>query len=554
MKPYLLLLSLFIFSLACTKPDTEEISSADSKTDFNQLTVSQNFNWSSSIKGQVQVKIDNSFSHNGEELWIVNEAGEKLRSAVITDNQVNFNILLPEAGENYFFYHPNSGSQQALKSTGNLSFKPSRPDLTEGKKKTAANLLVNGTFSSSTLFSTSPLSHLGGAAALAYTGGWWTDASDFPDIYHVNNSYFRIDHPGSAILSQTVAAKPNTAYRLRVYSNGLNGVPLSHTILNSSGQAVGGGHDTYDWFAPQGGGGPVQVTFTTPATAAYIQLSPWLSGSSYATFVELVELSVDNDNDGVPNSSDDYPNDGQRAYRSNFPTSGYQTLVFEDLWPYKGDFDFNDVVVSTQVATASNAANKKVDMTFTVSVDAIGSGFHHGIGVLLNDRTLSDFPFDIIESVSGDAIQDPDNTNGVIISPDINEDQVLGASLNYTFTVTFTANYADNYSSEEVIPDVYTFRVLDRTHEIHQFGFYGSSVSNTSQLFNTGDDAGNNGPFKTQQGFPWVLEIITADKSFKRPKEKVNILEAYPGFQTWAESDGSLGTDWLNNPVLNNVY
>ncbi|HCQ16986.1 MAG: hypothetical protein CMI36_06090 [Owenweeksia sp.] len=555
MKPLFFLLAGTLILVSCSKPNPQQTIPGAAKTDFNQLEISPGFDWSSSIKGQLNVRIDNGFSHNGEELWITNEKGTVLQKREISHNHVIFNVLLPQT-ENFYIYHPLTGLRKRISGVGTVKLAPARTDITSGKKKTQANLLVNGSFSSPTLFSTSPLNHLGGAAALSYTGGWWTDASDYPDIYH-NPGYFRIDAPGSAILSQTVAAKPNTAYRMRVYSNGLNGVPLSHTILNSSGQAVGGGHDLYDYFAPQGQGGPTQKTFTTPATAAYIQLSPWLSGSSYATFVELVELSTDSDGDGVSDSSDDYPNDGQRAYRENFPTSGYQTLAFEDLWPYKGDYDFNDVVITTQASVAEDANHKKVDMTFTVTHVWNGAGLHHGLAMMLYSDAGS-LPVDVIKSVSGDAIQDPANPNGVIISPDINVDDVLnthGYPSVYTFTITFTDNFSNNYSFIPVVPDMYIYRVQDRAHETHQYGYYGSSVSNVNLLYNTGDDAGNNGPFKTQSGLPWVVEIITASKTtYKPPREKTDMLQAYPQFQGWAESGGTLNTTWFDNWVTEKVY
>ena len=167
-------------------------------------------------------------------------------------------------------------------------------------------------------------------------------------------------------------------------------------------------------------------------------------------------------------------------------------------------------------------------------------------------------PVDVIKSVSGDAIQDPANPNGVIISPDINVDDVLnthGYPSVYTFTITFTDNFSNNYSFIPVVPDMYIYRVQDRAHETHQYGYYGSSVSNVNLLYNTGDDAGNNGPFKTQSGLPWVVEIITASKTtYKPPREKTDMLQAYPQFQGWAESGGTLNTTWFDNWVTEKVY
>ena len=73
-------------------------------------------------------------------------------------------------------------------------------------------------------------------------------------------------------------------------------------------------------------------------------------------------LIVDADNDGVQDSDDAYPNDAARAYNNVFPSSGYSTLMFEDLWPSLGDYDFNDFVADYKINRVTNAANKVVEI------------------------------------------------------------------------------------------------------------------------------------------------------------------------------------------------
>ncbi len=61
--------------------------------------------------------------------------------------------------------------------------------------------------------------------------------------------------------------------------------------------------------------------------------------------VIIVGGGTDADGDGVPNDEDDYPNDGDRAFDNYYPANGPGTLAYEDLWPGKGDYDFNDLVL-----------------------------------------------------------------------------------------------------------------------------------------------------------------------------------------------------------------
>ena len=56
---------------------------------------------------------------------------------------------------------------------------------------------------------------------------------------------------------------------------------------------------------------------------------------------------VDADGDQIEDYYDDYPQDGARAFNNYYPARDtYGTLAYEDLWPHRGDYDFNDLVVS----------------------------------------------------------------------------------------------------------------------------------------------------------------------------------------------------------------
>ena len=89
---------------------------------------------------------------------------------------------------------------------------------------------------------------------------------------------------------------------------------------------------------------------------------------------------IDDDGDGIPNDEDDFPNDPDKAFLNKFPAAGYGSLGFEDLWPGKGDYDFNDVVVDYKFRAISNAQNKVVFIRAKFIVKASGASFHNGFG------------------------------------------------------------------------------------------------------------------------------------------------------------------------------
>ena len=55
----------------------------------------------------------------------------------------------------------------------------------------------------------------------------------------------------------------------------------------------------------------------------------------------------DSDLDGVPNAYDNYPDDYDRAFDFFYPAkNSFNTLLYEDMWPHRGDYDMNDLVLN----------------------------------------------------------------------------------------------------------------------------------------------------------------------------------------------------------------
>ena len=55
-----------------------------------------------------------------------------------------------------------------------------------------------------------------------------------------------------------------------------------------------------------------------------------------------------------------------------YPAVGWGTLMFEDLWPSYGDYDFNDLVVNYQVDLMMQNKNQAREMFIALCVRAIG--------------------------------------------------------------------------------------------------------------------------------------------------------------------------------------
>ena len=77
----------------------------------------------------------------------------------------------------------------------------------------------------------------------------------------------------------------------------------------------------------------------------------------------------DIDNDGVSDQDDDYPFDSNKAFDNYYPAKGvHGTYAFEDRWPQKGDYDFNDVVLNYNYKYVTDSTDKisEIIMKFKV--------------------------------------------------------------------------------------------------------------------------------------------------------------------------------------------
>jgi hypothetical protein len=92
----------------------------------------------------------------------------------------------------------------------------------------------------------------------------------------------------------------------------------------------------------------------------------------------------DSDGDGISNEEDAYPLDASMAFENFYPSAGYGTLAFEDMWPSKGDYDFNDLVVDYQFKIITDASNYLSTLSCSFIIRAIGAAYANGFGFQLN--------------------------------------------------------------------------------------------------------------------------------------------------------------------------
>ncbi|WP_350287684.1 LruC domain-containing protein [uncultured Croceitalea sp.] len=264
-------------------------------------------------------------------------------------------------------------------------------------------------------------------------------------------------------------------------------------------------------------------------------------------------IDPDTDGDGITDSNDDFPEDADKAFEQFTPSKyGWGTVAFEDLWPFLGDYDFNDTAVNYRFVAVLNSENKAVQLDMYYEVTSDGAGLANGFGIefenldpnkvssVVGTKLTQNY---VVQEANGlEANQD----NAVVILFDDHEG-LLGipgvVSLLFTEPIT-TAELGNAPFNPFLIVG------NDRKHEIHL-----PNRARTSLGENLTDAEGQNvdpdGDFKTASGLPWAIDII---HNFKVPKERVSVNEAYNFFTQWAASGGSAYPDWYkDNPGYRNT-
>jgi LruC domain-containing protein len=289
--------------------------------------------------------------------------------------------------------------------------------------------------------------------------------------------------------------------------------------------------------------------------------------------VDVTQLPVvdytgsDSDADGVPDNFDEYPNDPTKAFNNYFFTQGnFGTLSFEDLWPYSGDYDFNDAVIDYNFNQITNGSNQVVELMATFILRAHGAYYHNGFGFELPVNSAR------VQNVSGidvsnDYIQlNPNKTEAgheravVVVWDDAYRIlPAAGGSIGVNtqpglpFVTPDTLNVAITFTqpvplNQLGVPPYNPFIIVDKNREVevHLPNKAPTALADAG-LLGTGHD--NSIPssgryYQTDRNLPWAINIV---ERFDYPVEKVEILNAHLKFAEWAESGGQVSNDWFRN-------
>jgi len=255
---------------------------------------------------------------------------------------------------------------------------------------------------------------------------------------------------------------------------------------------------------------------------------------------------TDTDGDGVADNLDCFPNDNTKAFCNTY---GLATVAFEDLWPHKGDYDMNDVVVNYTYNVITNAANVVVRVEANYTLRATGGSFNNGFGVQfpVNNNLVTDVVGATLEGNQSKAVLVIfNNMRNQMHTWNTVPNAATSAPVNYQ--VSFNVNNGPtlaNFGLGSYNPFIWNGTAgFGRGYEVHLPGKLPTDLANLS-LLGTGADASNiatGDTYVSKNGrYPWAINIPVA---FDYPVEKADINTAYTKFATWVSSGGTQFTDW----------
>jgi LruC domain-containing protein len=271
----------------------------------------------------------------------------------------------------------------------------------------------------------------------------------------------------------------------------------------------------------------------------------------------------DSDADGIPDSDDEFPNDFTRVSSSYYPSaSSWVTLAFEDNWPEMGDYDMNDLVVREQLQVIYNNQNLVSGFKIGGYIDARGASLRNGFAVRLLDMPSTNFQ-EATLTVDGRSFSKlPEENQTDLVLQFWNDSHSFtttneGASCKHFNTVKDCTKFdpvpyeldvklaSPVASLAHASLDFFIFRTNYRGREIHFADYPPTDLFDASQLGKKADtsDAQTGRYFRNENNLPWALKIPA---SWRYPREYIDVLWAYPSYESWVESSGETANDWFS--------
>lgn len=252
------------------------------------------------------------------------------------------------------------------------------------------------------------------------------------------------------------------------------------------------------------------------------------------------------------------------------------TLAYEDLWPGKGDYDFNDLVVDYEFKIEKNGQEVVQSITATFVIKAFGASLHNGFGITFPTVEPNDIVsvsgYDVINTtvfnMAGNGLEVgqskatiivfddvrrimPQTTGGIGVNTQLEYDYIdpVTIVLEITFAddaITFNDLNIGTFNPFLIVNTIENGVPGERGLEIHLPNYLPSDLFDDSYLgqFEDNSSVADGRYFVTVDNLPWAINIA---EEFDWVIEFQDITGAYLMFAEWAESGGINYADWYQD-------
>ena len=314
-----------------------------------------------------------------------------------------------------------------------------------------------------------------------------------------------------------------------------------------------------------------------------------LSGNSWSRFRFSQQTGLNYNGGSSSGEVEDYAisiSESELSYRYYPSENGWVTLAYEDQWPVSNDYDMNDVVMHYRTVEVISD-QKLVRIDIYGELQALGGSYHNGFAVQLdniattnvNSETLRLLHNNIKQQYSGQSgsttydILENGNSNAVImvsqdlwkhVSSDCNfyrSENGCDQAQTFDFEVSIPLIEPLDLADVAVPPyDPFIFATEGYYHgdifseqpgrglEIHLVDHAPTEKFNSSYygLSDDSSDPVSGRFFRNANNLPWALEIVD---TWQWPSERKSVLQAYPKFQEFVESQGEEYSNWFDSSL-----
>lgn len=283
----------------------------------------------------------------------------------------------------------------------------------------------------------------------------------------------------------------------------------------------------------------------------------------------------DSDNDGfsdgnevnfyetLPLDSNDTPVISTTSTSYSPSNNEFGTMAFEDEWPIKGDYDFNDAVFDYNVE--ENKVNGLVSrIVFKILPTARGAIYDNSLRLMVNTPTSNIGQVTMkLKGVTTEVTPIADGNQSMFIIIAKIEDALPpppGYKMSNTFSgspkvngnlYTLTINFNFPISSQTLGTAPYNSfisRVLDTGEhiEVHFPGYFPSKKA-SRRKFGQGEDDSDKSQdryYQTEGNLPWAMLVPS---KWHHTKERVDLSNGYPDILQWAASKGKSKKGWYKS-------